>query len=77
MECLVKHSLDAEVSLYMLKLNEDRLPIGGVCLIWRGYGAGWCALYSMWQWAHKADICQRQKQERMEPLLIPSLDDCY
>ncbi len=26
-----------EVSLYMLRPNRDRLPIGGVCLIWRGY----------------------------------------
>lgn len=33
LERLGKCPLYAEVSLYMLKFNEDRLPIGGVCLV--------------------------------------------
>lgn len=53
-----KYPLHAKVPLYMLGSNGDELSIGGVCLIWWGYSAGWCALYGMWQWAHKALICQ-------------------
>lgn len=36
---LRKYPLHVEVSLYMLRPNRDRLSIGGVHLIWRGYHA--------------------------------------